>query len=283
MTGPRSPTTSPRRPDPARPWIVLANGLGGGTLVWRGQIEYLRDRYRLLSWDYRGLYGSERPRPESPGAYAVANHVRDLEAVLAAERIERAGLAGWSVGVQVILETTRRLRGVAHSLVLVGGAWARPLDALTPRPLVRAAILPFLELFRRAHAFGPLARRPIGRREAAVWMKRLGLVGRAADETVLAELTASVARLDLDAFLRNLKAFAEHDAGDALSAVDVPALVIAGDRDPLLPRGRSPSRWRPASPGPSSSSCRGGAHALPLEYPELVALRIERFYREHGL
>jgi hypothetical protein len=27
----------------------------------------------------------------------------------------------------------------------------------------------------------------------------------------------------------------------------------------------------------------GGAHTTPIEYPELIALRIERFYRDHGL
>jgi len=37
------------------PWVILANGLGANLLAWRGQIEYLRDRYRFVTWDYRGL------------------------------------------------------------------------------------------------------------------------------------------------------------------------------------------------------------------------------------
>jgi pimeloyl-ACP methyl ester carboxylesterase len=270
-------------PRPGAPWIVLAGGLGGGTLVWRGQIEYLRDRYRLLTWDYRGLYGSERPRPEHPGAYAVSAHARDLEALLAAERIDRASFAGWSVGVQVVLEAYRRLRGCAHSLVLVSGPTGRPLDALFPfAPLaLRTAALPLLDLFRRAHALPLLSGRPIGPREAAAWLKRLRLVGRSADPTSLAELTASVARLDLDAFLRNLQAFAAHDAGDVLPLVAVSTLVVSGDRDPLL----SPAQAEEAARRLHAELLlvRGGAHALPLEYPELLALRMERFYEETGL
>ncbi len=168
-----------------------------------------------------------------------------------------------------------------HSLVLVNGTWGRPLDGLTPVPGVRAAILPFLELFRRASAVGA-AHRPIGARDAALWLKRLGLVGRSADDATLAELTASVGRLDLDAFLRNLSAFGVHDAGAALAAVDVPALIIAGDRDPLLPREvaqQMARRLRRAE----LQVVRGGAHCAPVEYPDLLALRLERFYREHGL
>jgi pimeloyl-ACP methyl ester carboxylesterase len=264
------------------PWIVLANGLGGSAVVWRGQIDYLRDRYRFVSWDYRGLYGSERPRPDRADAYAVASHVRDLDAVLAVERIERAGFVGWSLGVQVVLEAFTRLPGRAHSLVLVNGSAGRPLDGLTPLRGLRAAILPFLELVRRAHALDPAAHRPIGRRQAAAWLRRLGLVGPTVDGITLAELTTGVGSLDLDAFLRNLRAFAEHDARGMLAAVDVPSLVIAGDRDPILPL-EIAQRMAHRIAGAEILEVPGGAHLAPVEYPELVSLRIERLYREHGL
>lgn len=268
-------------PYPGAPWIVLANGLGGSSLVWRGQIDYLRDGHRFVSWDYRGLYGSERPRPERAGAYSVAAHARDLAAVLAAERIERADFWGWSAGVQVALEAFSQLRRaqMVRSLVLVNGTWGRPLDALTRLRPLRAAILPFLELLRRAHAFGPLAHRPIGRREAARWITRLGLVGGQATELARAELTAAVGELDIDAFLPNLLAFGEHDASAVLGTIDVPVLVIAGDHDPLAARGAEASLARRIR-GAELLVLRGGAHCAPIEHPDLISLRIERFYRE---
>ncbi|HMR77624.1 MAG TPA: alpha/beta hydrolase, partial [Polyangiaceae bacterium] len=40
----------------AGPPILLANGLGGPLRAWKPQIDYLGDRYRIISWDYRGLY-----------------------------------------------------------------------------------------------------------------------------------------------------------------------------------------------------------------------------------
>ena len=49
--------------------ILLCNGLGGGWEAWSHQISSFRDRYRLLCWDYRGLYAlslihiSEPTRP----------------------------------------------------------------------------------------------------------------------------------------------------------------------------------------------------------------------------
>ena len=47
------------------PVIILANGLGGAYESWRHFIAYFRDRYRILSWDYRGLYRSGRPPAEN--------------------------------------------------------------------------------------------------------------------------------------------------------------------------------------------------------------------------
>ena len=70
------------------PWVILANGLGGTYVAWRGLIDYLKPRYRFLTWDYRGLYASQRPSPDTQAAYAIPAHVRDLQAILAAERIE---------------------------------------------------------------------------------------------------------------------------------------------------------------------------------------------------
>jgi pimeloyl-ACP methyl ester carboxylesterase len=269
-------------PYPGAPWIVLANGLGGGTLVWRGQIDYLRDRYRFVSWDYRGLYGSERPRPDRADGYAVSAHAKDLMAVLAAERIEQAGFVAWSLGVQVVLEAFTALGDRARSLVLVNGCWGHPLDGLTPVPGLRATILPFLDLFRRARSFGAASHRLIGGRDAARWLRRLGVVGRSADDAALAELAASVGTLDLDAFLRNLRAFGAHDADTALAAIAVPVLVIAGERDPLIPRVTAQQMARRIRRA-ELDVVRDGAHCAPIEYPELIALRIERFYREHGL
>lgn len=269
-------------PYPGAPWIVLANGLGGSVLIWRRQIEYLRDRYRFVSWDYRGLYASERPRPERPDSYALVSHVRDLAAVLAAERIERAGFIGWSLGVQVVLEAFPRLPGRAQSLVLVNGGAGRPLDGLTPLRGLRAAIPPFLEVARRARSLGPSAHLPIGEQAAAAWLRRLGLVGPTIDPLALAELTTAVAALHPEPFLRNLRAFAEHDARGALAAVDVPALIIAGDHDPLT-RPEIPRQMARRISGAETLVVPGGAHLAPLEYPELVSLRIERFYRERGL
>jgi len=265
------------------PWVVLANGLGGTYLAWRALIDYLGGRYRFITWDYRGLYGSGRPSPDTLEAYAIPKHVRDLEAIVAAEGIEHAALCGWSMGVQVVLEAYRAQPSLARTLVLLNGTAGRPLDTLTPLPGLGSTVFPSLiEVARRTHALATqVTRRATALPEAVTWFKRLGLIGKALDDAVFGELVQAFGELDMEPYFRNLRAIGEHDAADVLDSVDVPALVITGDHDLFTPRALAQQMAR-RIPAAELLVVRGGTHYTAVEYPELVSLRIERFFRDHG-
>jgi pimeloyl-ACP methyl ester carboxylesterase len=264
------------------PVVVLANGLGGTYLAWRGQIDYLADRYRFVTWDYRGLYGSGRPPVDAQASYAIPFQVRDLEAILRAEKIERASFVGWSMGVQVVLEALRTLRPRVQNLVLLNGTSGRPLDTLSPLPGMKAVLPSLVELARRAHAVATqMTRKATGLPEAVTWFKKLGLIGPTLEDAVFLELVQAFGGLDMEPFFRNLRAIGEHDAEDLLEQIDVPTLVITGDRDLMTPRSLAQQMAR-RIPLSEILVVRGGTHYTAVEYPELVSLRLERFYREHG-
>jgi len=271
-----------RPPFKGAPAIVLANGLGGPYLAWRDQIDFFLDRYRIVTWDYRGLYASERPPDDGPEAFAVERHVRDLQAILSAEGIERASLVGWSMGVQVVLEAFRRLRGVARNLVLLSGTFGRPLDTLSPLPGARVVLPSLVRAARLAHGLATqVTRRAAGQPESVAWLKRMGLIGPTLDDEVFAELVHAFSQMDMDGYFRNLGALGEHTAEDVLESIDVPALVITGDRDTFTPPDLARAMTR-RIPGAAILVVRGGTHYTAVEFPELVNLRIERFFREHG-
>jgi len=264
------------------PWVILANGLGGTYLAWRGLIDYLKPRYRFLTWDYRGLYASSRPSPDTQPAYAIPQHVRDLQAILAAESIETASFIGWSMGVQVLLEAYRRLPGRAKNLVLINGTYGRPLDSLSPLPGLGAVLPSLVDIARRAHALATqVARTATEQPEAATWFKRLGLVGKTMEDAVFAELVTAFGGLDMEPFFRNLQAIGEHDAEDVLATITLPALVITGDKDRMTPPALAQQMARKI-PGAELLIVRGGTHYTVVEHPELVSLRLDRFFREQS-
>jgi pimeloyl-ACP methyl ester carboxylesterase len=250
--------------------------------AWRGIIEYLADRYRFITWDYRGLYDSGRPAPDVASAYAIPKHVEDLAALLAAERVERASLVGWSMGVQVSLEAVRQGALAIANLVLINGTYGNPLATLTPIRSLGAVLPPLVDLARHAHKLATdMARRATSQPETIAWFKRLGLVGPTLDAAVFAELVHELGRLDMEPFFRNLRAIGAHDAEAVLEAIDVPTLVVTGDRDLFTPRALAQQMAR-RIPRAEILVVRGGTHYTCVEFPELVSLRIEKFFREHA-
>lgn len=271
-----------KTPFEGAPVVLLANGLGGPPASWRAQIDYLSDRYRLLTWDYRGMYGSGKPPQNVAASYAIPNHVRDLEIITKTEGITEASVIGWSMGVQVSLETYRRLRPLVKNLVLINGTSGRALDTVSPIPGMKAVMPSLVEIARKAHALAKqLAQKATSQPETAFWFKRMGLIGEILDDAVFAELVYQYSSLDMEAFFQNLKAIGTHDASDVLPLIDVPVLVITGDKDSFTPRALAQQMARNIRTA-EMLVVRGGTHYTCVEFPELVNLRIERFFREHG-
>jgi pimeloyl-ACP methyl ester carboxylesterase len=263
-----------------KPPVILANGLGGPFSAWRYQIEYFRERYRLVSWDYRGLNRSSQPA-QSPPRLDMAVHVADLQAVLTETGIERAAFIGWSMGVQVILELFDREPGYLGHVIFINGTFGRPFETVAV-PLVARAIPLLVRQVQRHHRVGSaLLSRATRWPETLLWLKRLGLIGSTVDAELFREMAAEFSELDLPIYLRLLRSLGDHDAAHVLEKIHIPALIIAGDRDAFTPRQVAQQMAR-RIPGGELLIVRGATHYTAIEYPELVNLRIEKFFREHG-
>ena len=68
----------------------------------------------------------------------------------------------------------------------------------------------------------------------------------------------------------------EHSAEDWLPKVDVPVLVIAGERDTFTPASLSEFMVE-QMPQAELLMVKGGTHVAPIEQPELIAAKIKAF------
>lgn len=262
------------------PTIMLGNGLGGSWKAWRHQIAYLSDRYRFISWDYRGLYRSGPPVDKN--ALNVEHHVKDALRILDAEKVERTAFLGWSMGVQVGIELFRVAPERIAMFALINGVAGRPwetvmdmraMSSIVPRMLGAARSMPGL--------ITAVTRKMVTWPETAGWAKRMGLASKTLDEDLWGELAGSFKDLDMDVYVQVLQRLGDHDGWGVLPTIDVPTLVIAGDRDMFTPRSAS-ERMVQAIPGAELMVVPGGTHYAAVEYPELINLRLEKFFRERG-
>lgn len=273
--------TEPGSSGNGRPCLVLANGLGGPLTAWSHQIEHFRDRFRVLSWDYRGLYGSAFPRGRVPDL-SIRAHVADLKAVLAAAGVDRAVFFGWSMGVQVILELCDECPERVSHLVLINGTFGRPLDGVG---------VPFLGRFlpgavhhaQRLHVVGSAILQRASRwEETGAWLKRLGVIAHSLDAELFAEMAVDFGSLDLETYLKMLSVLGEHDAEHVLPRIEVPTLVVTGTRDVFTPPAMA-ERMADTIPQGELLIVPGGTHYAAAEYPEVINRRIARFLQRQGL
>jgi pimeloyl-ACP methyl ester carboxylesterase len=257
------------------PAVVLSDGIGCAGFVWRHLEADLARRHRVIHWNYRGHGRSATPRD----AFRVTldDCVEDLLAVLDAASEPRAVLAGHSMGVQVSLEAHRRAPKRVAALVLVCGAPGHPLDTFHDSTALKL-VFPFARNAVEKHpTLARLVFRAVVPTEFALELALTHEVNRArVDREDLVRYFADLAQIDPLLFVRMLASASETTSRDHLRHVDVPTLVVAGEKDTFTPVHLSRAMHH-AIPGAELVIVPGGTHITPLEYPALVARGVRGF------
>lgn len=119
--------------------LLLIHGLGYARWGWEPLIPLLSDRFRVITFDNRGIGESSTP----PGPYTAAMMAGDSMAVLEAARAEKAHVIGTSLGGMIAQEVAIGWPQRVDKLVLMcttpGGSSAHPMPAATTRLLIEAA------------------------------------------------------------------------------------------------------------------------------------------------
>jgi len=262
---PGSRSSPERSSDGAEP-VVLLEGLGYGRWMWRWLRERLADEYRVLVPDNRGTGDSDAPE----GPYTMAEMAADVEAVLADAGIDRAHLVGASMGGMTAQQYALAFdRAATLSLLCTshGG------EEAVPMPEETAAVI--FEV-----PDGVDERETVRRRMAPAvsdgfydWDPEL--VERIVDWRLEQDATEA----GRDAQAAAVQAF---DASDRVGEIDVPALVLHGDADRVVPveNGRT---LHETLPDGELVVVDGGPHLFFLEEPDRIADRIRAFLASHPL
>ncbi len=262
---------------------MCCNGVGVSTFFFKYVAEHFRERHRVVLWDYRG-HGRSSPPPEpvDDSDLSVERCAADLKVVLQAAGVDRPPvLLGHSMGCQVILEFALRNPGGAAGLVPLFGTFSRPLDTFLDSPYSKRAF----DALHRAAKWGgksgarmllPLYDSPIAFSFAAA----TGLVDRHyAGRTDMDRYLEHLATLDPRIFLRMVSLASEHDIEAELDRIEVPVLVIAGEKDLFTPLHRS-YHMVDRIPGAELLVLAEASHAAIVEHPDTINRRIERFLQE---
>jgi 3-oxoadipate enol-lactonase len=246
--------------------VLISNGLGTPHDAWP-DVNGRTDAYKVITWDHRGLGGSERPPDES--RITISDHTDDFFAVMDAYQIDRAVVIGWSAGVNIAFEAAirqpQRIAGVLAVSGVPGGTFEALLHPLPGflRPRAGRAASHLMRYL------GPV-------------LSRLGDVLPGSPEHGFEPRGIPTLGLDLihgHTLVTVLRRFAEHDwpwysrlaraVGDhpaiELSAVDMPVTYVAGTWDAVT----SAKQMRAASETTPHSRYveLAATHFVPLQFP----------------
>jgi pimeloyl-ACP methyl ester carboxylesterase len=197
--------------------LVMGLGLSGG--AWWRTVETLSRSFRVITFDKRGVGRSRGLTP----AYTTEAMADDAVAVLDAVGLEDVHLYGLSLGgmvaQQLALRHRRRVRSLVLGATTPGGRQARIADEEVLAFFQRRADLP---------------------REEAAWASVAYNYGRACRDRHAERIAEDIRRrlahhFDEAAYQAQLMAAALHNCTSRLGRIEVPALVVHGEEDRVVP------------------------------------------------
>ena len=233
------------------PTLLLIQGLGYARWGWEPVVEPLARSFEVLVFDNRGIGGSDAP----PGPYTAAQLGADAVQVLDEAGVERAHVAGTSLGGMVaqelVLAHPERVDRLVLSCTTPGGPKAFPMPQRTvDLMLAQATLREYVENALEPDVRPEIVDRILAHRERTAQPF----------EAWAAQAAAGVA----------------FDAYDRLGAVAAPTLVQHGDGDVVVDP-RNADLLATAIPGARVSIFPGCGHLYFWQEPERFVRELEEF------
>ena len=226
--------------------VLLIMGTGGDHSLWDATADVLAERYRVITFDNRGTGSSDQP--SDPESYTMRVLADDAAALLDALGIERAHVAGLSLGSTVAQELAINHPQKVISLQL-HCTWGRT-DAWLDR-LFRSMAYPVEQ--------GDLAAFAV---QGFMWTLSPTYLNDFPEQVAEVEATYLANPPSQAGLLGHLHADRTHDAIGRLDRIAAATLITSGEMDWQVPTryGLEVQWWIPGSrmhvfEGPFSSHC----------------------------
>jgi pimeloyl-ACP methyl ester carboxylesterase len=255
--------------------LVFCDGILCDGFIWKYLWGELAERCDVAHWHYRGHGRSGAPIDKS--RIDIAAHAADLKGVRDDLGDRPCVLLGHSMGTQVALEEWRRYPKNVKGLVLLCGSYGKVTQSFRGMPILDMILPKLMDIVDKQ----PEIVRAIWSRIPPEVALKAALLARDVDPTNVRRedmlpYLKHMTHVDFRMFLRMLRAAGDHSAEEWLGEVDVPVLVVAGEKDTFTPP--SLSEWMAERiPNAELLMVAGGSHVAPIEQPELVRERIRAF------
>lgn len=242
--------------------LLLIPGLSNSRLGWWKQVEPLSAKFRVIALDNRDAGKSGY----ADGPYAIADMAADVAGLIKNLDLGPVYVMGWSMGGFITQELTLGYPELVAKLALVGTSAGGPTH-VAPAPEIAALL-------------APVPGEDVATRIKRVYPNIAGPGYMTAHPDDLAQIVknAQASPQAPEAYLRQLEAVMSWaGVGQRLGQISVPALVVHGNTDPLVPYGNGQFL------GANIKTARlltyeGVGHLPPIEAPEKFIRDVTAFF-----
>lgn len=244
------------------PPLLLLHGFVGDSREWAAEIDGLSDAFTVMAWDAPGSGRSVDP----PESFRMADYADCLAGFVEKLDLGPAHVIGLSFGGALALELFRRHPAIPVTLVLAS-AYAGWTGSLSREGADR-----------RLEMTLPLADLPP---DDFVRTLIPTMLSESASPEALESLTAIMSQFHPAGFRTMARAVAEADLRDVLPRIDVPTLLLYGDRDARAPLTVAHD-LHAAIPASSLVVMPGVGHVSSVEAPDRFNAEVRKFLRGVG-
>lgn len=257
--------------------VVLIHGAWASHEWWRWQVPELSRHYQVLTFDVRGHGQSSRlERPCSVDAF-----VKDMETLLQEVGVDEVAIVGWSMGgiisIQYCLDYSSRVK----ALVLIASRGHR--NPQMKRRVILQHLMSRLALamdFTSPRKYDRVAMRfPSEKR----WVERevRSMFSPAVPKDVFEWVVTDVLNNPRENYFEIAKSIWDWEAGENLGRINVPTLLMVGEKDKRVPPHFS-HLLHSMIPNSRLIIVEKAGHCLPLECYEVVNKEIIKFLKGAG-
>lgn len=245
--------------------IVFAHGLLWSGEMFAAQVAALRDRYRCVTFDFRGQGGSE----VTAGGYDMDTLSEDAAALIAGLGCAPCHFAGLSMGGFVALRLALRRPELLRSLILLE-------TTADPEPA------PNVPRYRRLNLVARwLGLRLVAGRVMPIMFgeKFLTDPARAAERAAWRRRLVANHRVGISRAVRGV--IERRGVGDEIHRIALPTLIVVGDQDVATVPAKS-ERMHARIAGSKLVVVPGAGHSSTVEEPAAVTAALGSFLAERG-
>ena len=232
--------------------IIFLHGVGSDKSVWRPQLKHFGATRRALAFDYPGYGESDFIESATRDDFATS-----IMATMDALNVDSAHVCGLSLGGVIAIAMHASAPERCASLIIA--------DSFAVHPDGRA-------IYDRSIAASHRGMRQLA--EA-----RVGALLASEDPAIRSDVIETMAAIDPAAYRTGAEAVWLADQADRAAAIQVPTLIICGDRDPVTPPSLSEELAK-LIPNSRLQVIPGASHLANLDKPAEFNRAIDDFLSE---